>query len=64
MPKSKPLAAQTPAVATPSAGPSKKNQMVKRNLKPAETTTVDPEADCDFAEHNVLDNMPTILFNL
>jgi hypothetical protein len=50
------LAATTPSVALP-----KKKQVVKRKAKPpvaAETTTIDPEADNDFAEHNMFDNMP------
>jgi hypothetical protein len=58
MPKSKPWAARTPAAATPSATPPKNKQVVKRKSKPSvavETTTVDPKAGGDFAEHNVFD---------
>jgi hypothetical protein len=60
MPKSKPRAARTPATATPSAALPKNKQVVKRKSNPpvaAETTTVDPEAGGDFAEHNAFDNM-------
>jgi hypothetical protein len=52
--------ASTPAAATPSAAPLKKKQVVKRKAKPPvvpETTTIDPQAAADFAEHNVFDNM-------
>jgi hypothetical protein len=61
MPKSKPRAAPTPAAATSSAAPPMKKQVVKRKAKPpvaVETTTINPEASGDFAEHNMFDNMP------
>jgi hypothetical protein len=58
-PKSKPWAAPTPAAATSSAAPPKKKQVVKRKAKSSfETTTVDPEASGDFAEHNMFNSMP------
>jgi hypothetical protein len=58
--KSNPRGAPTPTLATPSAAQPKKKQVVKLKAKPPvapETTTIDPQAINNFADHNVFDNM-------